>query len=241
MQERLAGARVQLGDTRIVAPISGTVVTRHIRAGELVASGVSGLSAGVPVVTIADLSSLIVRVRLNEVDVARVRVGQPAEVRVDAYPGVIFPGRVRKISPAAQQTRTAQGQVQESQIVRFDVEVALTQPDPRLRTGMTAGVDVLLDRHEKALYVVREAVSREKDRWVAWVVKDPAKVRRLKGPERKRLNEKEVPARKVTVRVGLRDETRAELLSGVKAGDLLLVKDAGRIQRRRFEVDGEHD
>lgn len=233
--ERLEAARVQLADTRLTAPISGTVTARHIQAGELVASGVSGLSAGIPVVTIADLSTLLVRVRLNEVDVAQVRLNQPAEVRVDAYPGVIFPGRVRTIAPAAERG----GQPgQESQIVRFDVEVALVKPDRRLRTGMTADVDIILGRRKNVLYVTREALAREGNKWVAEVVIDPQKVRKLKGAERQALTEKDVPTRKVTVQVGLRDDIRAEVLSGLRENDLLLVKEAGKVQRRRIRIGG---
>ncbi|NLC57136.1 MAG: efflux RND transporter periplasmic adaptor subunit [Armatimonadetes bacterium] len=231
--ERLEAARVQRADTRLVAPFSGTVAARHIQAGELVASGVSGLSAGVPVVTIADLSTLLVRVRLNEVDVARVRPGQQAEVRVDAYPGVTFPGRVRTISPAAGPGGQAG---QESQIVRFDVEVALVRPDPRLRTGMSADVDIILSRRKNVLYVTREALTREGKQWVADVVRNPRQVRDLQGPARAALTEKDVPTRKVTVKVGLTDDMRAQVLSGLKQDDLILVKETGKIQRRRLKI-----
>lgn len=235
--ERLEAMRMQLADTNLTAPISGTVTARHIQPGELVASGVSGLSAGMPVVTIADLSHLLVRVRLNEVDVAQVRPGQQAEVRVDAYPGVVFPGRVRRISPSAGSERRGQTAVaQDTQIVRFDVEVALDRPDPRLRTGMTARVDIILEKRESTLYVVREALSREENGWVAYVVEDPHRIRHLTGAERARLNSKEIPTRKVSVKAGIRDEMRIEVLSGLKEGDLLLIQDTGRVERRRFQV-----
>ncbi|MDH7568750.1 MAG: efflux RND transporter periplasmic adaptor subunit [Armatimonadota bacterium] len=235
IRERQKMALVQLADTRITAPISGTVIARHLRAGELVASGVTGLSAGVPVVTIADLSRLLVRVRLNEVDVARVRLGQQAEVRVDAYPGVVFTGQVRRVAPSAGERRTQQPSA-ETQIVRFDVEVELSRPDPRLRSGMTASVDLILDRRENTLYVLQEALVREGEAWVAYVVSDPDKVRALKGEERTKLNPRRIATRKVTVKTGLRDDLRVEVLSGLKENDLILVQEGGRVQRRRLDI-----
>lgn len=101
LREHLANLQTQLRDTVITAPISGVVIRKSVEIGELVSSAISGFAQGTELVTIADLSQLVVKVRLNEVDVAWVYVGQPAEIRVDAVPEKVFKGSVSKIAPAA--------------------------------------------------------------------------------------------------------------------------------------------
>ena len=84
--------------------------------------------------TVADLKSLIIRVNLNEVDIAKVRVGQPVRVTLDAYPQKIFTGKVRFVAPAAKVV---------DKIKVFEIEVALDQLDESFRTGMSANVEIL--------------------------------------------------------------------------------------------------
>jgi HlyD family secretion protein len=101
LENSLREVAVRQTDTRILAPMSGTVTHRYIEEGELVTSGVSAFSSGQPVLQIADLSRMLVNLNVNEVDVQRIRPGLPAEVAVDGVRGVRFAARVRKVAPAA--------------------------------------------------------------------------------------------------------------------------------------------
>ncbi len=123
----LAAARVTLERRQIHAPFAGTVGMVEAREGEL-------LVPGQPVITLGDLSTLQVETTdLDEIDVARVSVGQEASVTFDGVPERVFIGRVTRISPMA---APGSGGVSYTAIVELD------EMDPRLRWGMTAFVDI---------------------------------------------------------------------------------------------------
>ena len=110
------------------SPFVGTVTAVSVRQGELV-------SPGQPVLTVADLTSLRVETTdLDEADLSRVQVGQAAEITLDAIPGQVLAGRVTKI---ASMIKAGQGSSS------FALTIELDRPDPRLRWGMTAFVDIL--------------------------------------------------------------------------------------------------
>ena len=120
-------AKAQLAKMQIVAPFDGTAGTVLARQGELA-------SPGQPIVTLGDLTSLRIETTdLSEVDVARVKVGQPVKVTFDALPGKTLTGKVTRIAPMSTPGQSA---------VNYSVTVELDQLDPALRWGMTAFVDV---------------------------------------------------------------------------------------------------
>jgi HlyD family secretion protein len=131
----LALARVNLEKTKVRAPIDGTVLQININPGELAAP-----SASQPLLLIANLSTLSVRAELDERDVADIRVGQPASVRADAFPGRTFEATVASIAPLVGPARlNARGPGNRSDIDAVEVVVNLAQPGP-LVAGMRVDV-----------------------------------------------------------------------------------------------------
>ena len=123
----LEAARLALSRCEIRAPFAGTVGRVHVRAGELVAPGQ-------PLVTLGDLTALQVETTdLDEVDVARVQVGQKVTVTFDAVPERAFAGHIVRIYPMAEPGAGG---------VRYTAIIALEETDPALRWGMTAFVDI---------------------------------------------------------------------------------------------------
>src|SRR5262249_19077069 len=140
------------------------VTKRYIEAGELVTSGVSSFSSGTPIVQIADLSRMLVRLTVNEVDVYKIRADQPVEIRIDGAKGELFHGRVSKVAPAAVDAAGAAqgggGGWSEGQgVVRFAVEIVVDRPDPRLRPGMTAKCTVVVARRRGVVRLPLDAVK----------------------------------------------------------------------------------
>ncbi|HWC65643.1 MAG TPA: efflux RND transporter periplasmic adaptor subunit, partial [Thermoanaerobaculia bacterium] len=86
---------------RVTSPMNGVVIKKGVELGETVTSGVSSFNEGTVLFTVADLKSLLIRVNLNEVDIAKVKVGEPVRITLDAYPQKAFTGRVRFVAPAA--------------------------------------------------------------------------------------------------------------------------------------------
>ena len=113
---------------RVTSPMSGVVIKRGVELGETVTSGVSSFNSGTVLFTVADLKSLIIRVNLNEVDIAKVRVGQPVRVTLDAYPQKVFTGKVSFVAPSAELVE---------KIKVFKVEVTLDELGEYFRTGMS--------------------------------------------------------------------------------------------------------
>lgn len=108
MQVRRASIRsadVALENTIIRAPFDGTVLTKNADVGEMVTPFASASSSKGAVVTIADMSSLEVEADVSESNIYKVKVGQPCEIVLDAYPGVKYQGYVKKIVPTADRSR----------------------------------------------------------------------------------------------------------------------------------------
>ncbi|MDE2291983.1 MAG: efflux RND transporter periplasmic adaptor subunit, partial [Elusimicrobia bacterium] len=157
--------------SEVHAPIQGVVLT-YIKEGSNDSNGtfvhvgdyVTGLFDSqnpTYIMTVADMRVVIVKMRINEMDVLKLRQGMPVDVLVDAIPGAKFPASITMISPQAEE-QSRGGKV-------FRVEVTLAKPDPRLRTGMTARVDALLERHKDVLRLPLTGLFEEKGAEVAYL------------------------------------------------------------------------
>jgi len=97
----LAAAQDRLRYTKLVSPMDGTVIERGIQPGEVVTPGVQATFEGKALLTIADLSTLVVKADLNQIDVAKVRLGQKVTLTLDALPGKSYAAKVTKVAPAS--------------------------------------------------------------------------------------------------------------------------------------------
>jgi len=219
---------------RVMSPMNGVVIKKGVELGDTITSGVSSFNAGTVVFTVADLKSLIIRVNLNEVDIAKVQTGMPVRVTLDAYPQKTFTGKVRFVAPAAKLAE---------KIKVFEVEVALDELTEAFRTGMSANVEILGERRSKALSLPLESLHRKDGQTVAYRLKTglkPEDFKRAKDGLAGRgkftwLSEhwKEF-FEPVTVKAGLATLERVEILSGLKEGDQVSLEDP---TRKKVEKD----
>lgn len=124
-------AKATLAKFHLVAPVAGLIDDAHVRVGETVKPGTS-------VVTLVDLSDTWVTVYVPEPKLGAVRVGDAVQVTVDGLPGVIFAGRVRRVASEAEFTPKNVQTVEERARMVFAVEVAVDNPDGKLKPGMPA-------------------------------------------------------------------------------------------------------
>lgn len=200
----LATVRDRLRYTRILAPIDGTVLEVGIEKGEVVTPGVQQTFEGRPLLTIGDLSTLLVRVELNQIDIARIVPKQSVTLTFDALPDRTFEARVSKIAPAAVKPEGQQVEV-------FPVEATLLDADPAIKPGMSADVRFRVATHPEVLTVPIEAVLKEDDKtFVTRIVKAP------EGPTRA----------KTEVKLGVRNERVHQVLEGLSEGDKILIEPA---------------
>lgn len=128
---RMTASRMR--DTVMVSPLGGIVLSKNYEEGEF-------LPAGAVLATVADFSDCRVKVYLPSTVLGKVKLGQPAEVRVDSFPGRVFPGRVRTVSDRAEFTPRQSLTTEERANLVFAVEVAVDNPEFLLKPGMPADV-----------------------------------------------------------------------------------------------------
>jgi HlyD family secretion protein len=191
--------QIQLGYATVEAPMDGTILDVDVKIGTAVASVVS-VTGGTRLLTIADDRRLHLDGLVDENDVAWVRVGQPARIRTEAYPGRTFAGEVRKIKPLGERQQN---------VTYFKVEVLVTDPEAALlRTRMSADADIVSEVVEDALVVPEAALLYEGDRVYV--------ERRVGGTEPE--------FAQATIRIGILESGRAQVLDGIAAGDEVKLK-----------------
>ena len=153
-RERVEQRSVEGNDLDIKAPFDGMITERFAEPGAYVTpTTTASTNAGASSSSIVELSEgLEVAAKVPESDIGRIRVGQEAVVRVDAYPDQRFAARVRDIAPRAEKT---------DNVISFEVELSLIDPSPSLRIGMTVDVDFQTGRTAQSTLVPTVAIVTE--------------------------------------------------------------------------------
>jgi HlyD family secretion protein len=181
-------AESQVGDARLVAPMSGTLLSIDIEPGE----NVNGQQA---VATVADIDDLRINADVDEIDVGRVKAGQPVTVTLDAYPGVRMAGRIETIDPGA---TLKQG----STVYRATISFTPGE-EVVAREGMAANVDITAQRKDGVLLLPNRAFETVGGRQYVTLAAEG-------NP-------------KVEVETGLTNSTDTEVISGVEEGQVVLI------------------
>lgn len=209
---QLAKDRTNLGYSVIRSPVAGVVVNRAVDLGQTVAA-----SFQTPTLfqIAQDLRKMQIDSSFAEADIGNIRVGQPVQFTVDAFPDRTFSATVRQVrlNPTTQQN-----------VVTYDVVVAVDNPDQLLMPGMTAYVNVIVSQRKSALLVPNAALRFKPEGAQAVAKGKPVEEKEPRGAggsvfviEKERL-------RAVPLRLGISDGKFTEVLSGdVKDGDPLVV------------------
>ncbi len=191
----------RLAKTVIMAPMEGTVLAIPVNVGQVVV-GAASVNAGTLLMTFADLSRMLIKVHINQVDVAKVQFGQTVTFTVDSVPDLELTGRVSLVAPQATVKSGVKG---------FEVRVQIDRPDGRLRPGMTADVVFPVAESKQAVAVPLSAVFLEDEK------QHVVYVRKAEGePERRE------------VKTGITNLDFVEIKAGVAEGEeVLLTRPAG--------------
>ena len=190
----------------ILAPIGGVVMkvlqdnnrdSRMAREGDYI-TGLLDSSNPTALMTVADLSRLVVSLKISEMEVLKLEKKMPVKITVDALPNETFSGRIHLVAPRAETDRNG--------IKVFRVEVALDSTDPRMKPGMTARVDALLVHKTNALKIPLGSLFEQGGKSFVYIRKEKDR------------------AEKFDVVVGLRSESEAELARGPAEGAELFME-----------------
>jgi HlyD family secretion protein len=221
----LQSAREDLAKTVIKAPIAGIVSQRFAKEGEVVVTGTMN-NPGTRILVISDLSEMQVRCRIDETDAALVEPGQDARIYLQSDTRRSIPGTVERV--ATKGTKPAGRDV-----VTFETLILITGEDPRVKPGMTANVEIEVDRRPDALTVPIEAVVYRKRRDLPEsLVAEQDQIAAEEDPTARQhmaeylkivfcIADDKAHAR--LVRTGISDPTRVEVLSGIVPTDVVVT------------------
>lgn len=214
-QSQVALAQDALDKTVLRAPMAGRVTGLKAEKGETAIAGQTNI-AGAVLMVISDMSELIAESKISELEVAKLRPGQPAEIQVDAIPGMVFQGRVLNVATSSDRSGSQMsGNNQEAQNYKVRVQLSGSRQDlDRLRPGMSARVAVLANEVKQVVTVPLQAVLEREDRsgGLGLMARSRSTVYVLKGDT----------AEERILRLGASTRRAAEVLEGVKEGEQII-------------------
>jgi HlyD family secretion protein len=190
----------QLSYTDIESPIDGIVLSRDVEMGDAVSSILVLGSAATLVMTLGDTSQVYVKGKVDESDIGKVYLGQPARIKVESFKDKTFNGVVTKISPMG---------VEKDNVTTFEVRVSINNPGGELRAEMTANAEVILEEHKNVLQIPEGSIIYDKDKKASVEVPDSS----AKDGKKK-----------IAVNIGISNGAKTELLSGLKEGDQVVLQ-----------------
>jgi HlyD family secretion protein len=220
-------ARDQLAKTTISAPMAGRVTRLNIDEGETAVVGTMN-NPGSLLLTIADLSSMQATVKVDETDVPGITAGDSASVRIDAFPGRAFAGRVTRIGNSSIQPT---GQAAAEQSVDYEVVITLDEPPAELRPDLSATAEIVTEQRANALAVPIIALTvrdPEGKKLVAAEEEGPQnQTRTARVQQRTQETEGVFVVREgkvafVPVEVGIAGERYFEVLNGLQGGETVV-------------------
>lgn len=208
-QAQVLAARLELDKTEIRSPFDGVVLRKDAEVGEIVGPIMTSSTARAgAVVTIADLTTLEVGIDVNEIYIARLAAGTPADIVLDAHPEVHFPGEIRAIFPSADRDKAT-----------IPVRVRFLVDDERIRPDLGAKVTFMerasftrVQVVKKSLQVPAAAVRAQNGKSQVWVVR-------------------EGKAEAAVVETGETAGDQVEIRSGLNEGDQVVIEGANGLRR----------
>jgi HlyD family secretion protein len=199
-QATLDRADENLRNSTIVSPMDGIVLSRDVEVGDAVSSILVLGSQATKLLTLGDVSDVYVLGKVDEADIGKVYLGQPARIVVESFKDKKFDGKVTKISPLG---------VEKDNVTTFEVRVSIRNPGGELKANMSANAEIILEEKKNVLLVPESAVIYDRQRNTSLEVPDQT-------------NEK--GRRQVAAKLGISNGVKTELISGLKEGDKLILQ-----------------
>jgi len=206
-QAQVSQAKAQLEEkdeeyrnSTIVSPIDGVVLSRDVEIGDAVSSILVLGSSATLVMTLGDTREVYVKGKVDETDIGKVYLNQPARIKVESYKDRTFSGKVTKISPMG---------VEKDNVTTFEVRVSIDNAKGELKSQMTANAEIVLEEHKGVLIIPEGSLIYDKDRKAS-----------VETPEPSAKDGK----KKINVTVGISNGSKTELLSGLKEGQQVILQ-----------------
>jgi len=192
-------AEETLGYATIRAPINGIVLARPTEVGDAVSSLLNLGSAASLIMILGDMSSVYIKGDVDEADIGKTELRQCVRTKVESYPNELFDGVVKRIAPMGRDY---------GNVTTFEVRVTISNPQGKLRVGMTANAEIVLEERKNVLLVPETALVYEKDK-STWAQLLDAGTKQ--------------GWRKVPVKIGISNGQRTQVIEGLREGDRLVL------------------
>ncbi|MFL6446794.1 MAG: efflux RND transporter periplasmic adaptor subunit [Bryobacteraceae bacterium] len=195
----VARSEEDLRNATIVSPIDGVVLSRDSEIGGAVSSILTMGSGATLIMTLGDLSEVYVKGKVDESDIGKVYLGQPARITVESFKDQKFAGKVTKISPMG---------TEKDNVTTFEVRVSISNESRKLRALMTANAEILLEERKGVLAIPEGAVLYAKDKSTEAEIPDA-------GNEKGR--------RRIPIKTGISNGARTQVIAGLTEGQKVLL------------------
>ena len=193
-------AEEDLRNSTIVSPMDGLVLSRDVEVGDAVSSILVLGSQATLIMTLGDVSDVYVLGKVDEADIGKVYIGQPARIVVESFKEKKFEGKVTKISPLG---------VERDNVTTFEVRVSIGNPTGELKANMTANAEIILEEKLNVLLVRESAIVYDRERNASVEVPDLVA---------------ETGRTRVPVELGISNGIRTELISGPDEGQQVILQ-----------------
>jgi HlyD family secretion protein len=200
VRAQLAQVEEDLRNATIVSPIDGVVLSRDREVGDAVSSILVMGSGATLIMTLGDLREVYVKGKVDESDIGKVYLGQPARITVESYKDQKFAGKVTKMSPMG---------VEKDNVTTFEVRVSISNESRKLMATMTANAEIVLEEHKRVLAIPEGAIIYKKDRSTEVEVTDAAS---------------ESGKRRVAVVMGISNGSKTEIVKGLSEGQQVVLQ-----------------
>jgi HlyD family secretion protein len=187
----LDNAEEDLRNSTILSPIDGLVLSRDVNVGDAVSSILVLGSQATPIMTLGDVSEVYVQGKVDEADIGKVYLNQPARIVVESFKDKKFTGKVTKISPLGKE---------KDNVTTFEVRVSIANSTGELKAAMSANAEILLEEKKNVLMVPEAALIYDKERKAS-----------VEMPDAKADNGR----KKVAVKLGISNGVKTEVLAGL--------------------------
>ena len=195
----LEQAREDLLYATVRSPINGVVLSRNVEVGDAVSSILVMGSAATLVMTLGNVTELYVKGKVDESDVGKIHVGQPARITVESFKDRKYLGKVTRISPMGEE---------KDNVTTFEVRVSISEPRD-LKPLMTANAEIILEEHKNALTIPEASVVYARDKSTSVEVPDPSQK-----------NGK----RRVAVKTGISNGAKTEVIEGLREAQEVVLQ-----------------
>lgn len=190
----------ELSYTTITAPMDGLILSRNVEIGDAVSSILVLGSSATLIMSEGDTSEVYVLGKVDESDIGKVYLNQPARIKVESFKDKTFTGHVTKISPMG---------TEKDNVTTFEVRVSINNPGGELKAEMTANAEIILEEHKNTLMIPEGAIIYDKDKKSFVEIPDP---------------QAKDGKRKIAVKLGISNGAKSEVLDGLKEGQQVVLQ-----------------